>query len=311
MLTRRMADSAATPRSSITTTAPTTYHSPYSKHYSFSESKKKKKSRINPIPPDDVKQVTYFPAIAGDYVVDVKLKDKPIKDSPFVVGVQGPAAFSVLSGPSTPPITSFRVIVRLISYSEHLRLGQPAEYKVEGRDAEGKPTARGGDNIVAEVSDDAGKALPEDAVAVTDTGNGTYVIRPRLIAPGRYRLNVSVNGKPSEGSPFNFTVRFPLFYFFIPLRMLARICLSFPTCSVFPSDCLARWARQARRRPRQTDRESRPKSSWARRASSKFTSGTTRGNPALTWLTWSRSRSRGSSFFFFVFRSASRRRVGS
>jgi hypothetical protein len=222
-----MADSAATPRSSITTTAPTTYHSPYSKHYSFSESKKKKKSRINPIPPDDVKQVTYFPAIAGDYVVDVKLKDKPIKDSPFVVGVQGPAAFSVLSGPSTPPITSFRVIVRLISYSEHLRLGQPAEYKVEGRDAEGKPTARGGDNIVAEVSDDAGKALPEDAVAVTDTGNGTYVIRPRLIAPGRYRLNVSVNGKPSEGSPFNFTVRFPLFYFLFPFGCLQEfVCHS-------------------------------------------------------------------------------------
>lgn len=115
---------------------------------------------------------------AGDYTLDLKLGDAPIKDAPFDLHVD-PASTSVEN-------------------AEVTWLGNPVAGTTAGRvqlrDQFMNLQFKGGDKVVAEF-------VPKTPASVTavDKGDGTYDIVYPLGVKGKHKVSVKVNGKPVPG----------------------------------------------------------------------------------------------------------------
>jgi len=117
--------------------------------------------------------VTYHPNAPGDYVIDVTLEGKPIKNSPYKVKtIQGTDASK-----STATLYSFVVQVR---------------------DKRGQNKSCGGDKFDVSISGAA------NVTAKTrDNNDGTYYAEYSLPKAGEYTIEVKLNGQAIGTSPFH------------------------------------------------------------------------------------------------------------
>jgi len=110
-----------------------------------------------------------------------------IKDSPFTVAIAGPSAgHSYASGPGV----------------EGARVGKPAPFTVHSVSANGKPKKSGGDTFKAKVSG------PENIgdVPLKDNNNGTFDGTYQVAKPGKYQVDITLDGQPIKGSPYQLLI---------------------------------------------------------------------------------------------------------
>jgi filamin len=122
---------------------------------------------------DGTYTVTYDPENPGDYVVNVDLEGRPIKDMPVRVHCKS-GTDAGLSG-----FTTF-------------------QFTVQTKDKHGQAKTFGGDDFRVTIS---GPAAVE--VHTNDNGDGSYSARYTLDQRGKYTVNVHLNGKEIGGSPFH------------------------------------------------------------------------------------------------------------
>jgi len=138
---------------------------------------------------DGTYKVDYEPLTkAGDYTVEVKLGEDPIKDAPFDLTVGA-------STGGSDPEKSFVVGLK------DAVAGEKQEPIVHSVDQFGNPLVGGGDNVEVKLSG------PEDVdVNVIDNGDGTYTADYTPTKAGDYKAVVKINGNEVAGSPFEFSV---------------------------------------------------------------------------------------------------------
>jgi filamin len=123
--------------------------------------------------------VTYQPKDAGNHTVDVKLKNKPIANSPYHLNVNEGA------DEENSHVESYTFVIR-------------------ARTKKGGNRTTGGDAFAAHVTAPNGQKLPQEAIKLRDVGDGSYVVTYSLPADaqGEYKVSVTVNGKDIKGSPW-------------------------------------------------------------------------------------------------------------
>ena len=131
---------------------------------------------------------TYTPAKAGTDKVQVKVSGTAIPGSPF--------ASSVQAGEADPAMS--KAIVPACVESSNL----PATITITAFDAFGNRVVRGGDNFQVRVNQGSSSIKP------VDNGDGTYTTRLDL-AIGIFRIDITLDGKPIKGSPYQIIVPFP------------------------------------------------------------------------------------------------------
>jgi hypothetical protein len=127
----------------------------------------------------------YTPVIAGTDQVDVRVGGQPVPGSPFSSAV-APGAADPDHSTASVPNGSF---------------GTPLEIIVSVFDKQGNPLGRGGDQVTVVLQN--GPAL-----AVEDRGDGTYRAVWTPFAVGKFKIEISLNGKAIKGSPFPTTITF-------------------------------------------------------------------------------------------------------
>lgn len=131
--------------------------------------------------------VEYEPKDAGDHRIEVTLKNKPIKDAPFKVKVkegmfqEGTVEFSP-SGADEG--NSF-----IESYT----------FTIRARTKKNTNKKDGGDDFKVNIVGPAGEV---QGVVIKDLGDGTYLVSYKLPEAGEYTINVTLNGKHIQGSPW-------------------------------------------------------------------------------------------------------------
>jgi hypothetical protein len=130
----------------------------------------------------------YKPAIAGRYLVSVRLGNGDVPGSPFE---------SVVSaGPTHTPSCTVAGLGLLCAEA-----GMPAEFTIFSRDTYGNLREGGGDRF------DVGLTGPICFNAtVSDLAGGTYAVRYNTIMCGDYYVSVRREGQPLTGSPFVLSV---------------------------------------------------------------------------------------------------------
>jgi filamin len=130
----------------------------------------------------------YTAAKGGEYTISITLEGTPIKDSPFTVWVSGPdSSTSYAEGPGV----------------EGANTKEPAPFTIKSIDSRGNPVNTGKDNFKAVVSG------PEDVgeVPLTDNGDGTYDGVYQVSRPGNYTVDITLDGEPIKGSPYNLLIQ--------------------------------------------------------------------------------------------------------
>jgi len=122
---------------------------------------------------DGTYTVTYEPTEVGDYKIDVSLDGQHIKDSPHSVNVREGTEVG-LSGFGSFTLT------------------------VVAKDKKGNAKTFGGDNFEVSIT---GPAEHIDVKAY-DNEDGTYTAAYTLVGSGHYAVEVKLNNKNIEGSPF-------------------------------------------------------------------------------------------------------------
>jgi len=125
---------------------------------------------------DGTYTVQYEPTLAGRHRVDVRLKGKPVGNTPLTVVVKEGASY------------------------EHTLI-EGFTFTIRTKDKKGKDKKEGGESGNFNVSIVKGH---EDikTVKFADVGDGTYVVSYSLPGPGEYLINVRLNGEHIKGSPF-------------------------------------------------------------------------------------------------------------
>jgi len=132
---------------------------------------------------DGTYSVNYDVSVPGDYVIEIKLHGRPIKDSPFHVHFIPDARNTTASGPGV----------------EGSRINQEAPFYIQSKAADGSLVKTGGDKFKANVSGPAG-AVP---CTIKDNKNGTYDCSYHPTKPGFYTVEVLLNDEHISGSPFS------------------------------------------------------------------------------------------------------------
>ena len=130
---------------------------------------------------------TYTPVRTGTDQVQVRISGTAVPDSPFASAVQAGPADADESKASVPACVRFFEL--------------PATVGITAFDAFGNRLTRGGDSFRVQVNQ--GPPLTP-----TDNGNGTYTRRLDL-SVGVFRIDITLNGAPIEGSPSQIVVPFP------------------------------------------------------------------------------------------------------
>jgi len=125
---------------------------------------------------DGTYTVLYNTPVMGPHVIEVKLKDQHIKDSPFNLNVHPSLPWAATSG------------IKEVSFV------------VQSRDRLGKDKTSGGAKVECSVAHESGKSAESH---VTDNGNGTYGVTYSLAhGSGKYVVSVVLNGNDVGGTPF-------------------------------------------------------------------------------------------------------------
>jgi filamin len=125
----------------------------------------------------------YTVAKPGDYTITIKLRDEPIKGSPYHVHVDGPnAGHSVASGPGV----------------EGAQTKKPANFRITSFNDKGQQVQSGGDKYQVQVQG------PEDVAdpSLTDNNDGTFDGAYQVSTPGHYFVNITLDDEPIKGSPY-------------------------------------------------------------------------------------------------------------
>ena len=130
---------------------------------------------------------TYTPEEAGTDRVQVKVSGTAISGSPFASAVRAGEADAGSSRAAVPACVEFSRL--------------PATITITAFDAFGNRVTRGGDDFQVRVNQGA-------AVNPTDKGDGTYSARLNLQV-GLFRIDITLDGKPIEQSPYQILVPFP------------------------------------------------------------------------------------------------------
>jgi adhesin/invasin len=130
---------------------------------------------------------TYTPEKAGTDQVRVRISGTAVPGSPFASAVQ--------AGDADPG--SSQAVVPACVESDDL----PAKITITAFDAFGNRVTRGGDDFQIRVS-------PGTSFKPTDNGDGTYAARLNLDI-GVFRIDITLDGKPIKGSPYQILVPFP------------------------------------------------------------------------------------------------------
>ena len=130
---------------------------------------------------------TYTPEKAGTDQVQVKVSGTPVPGSPFASAVQ--------AGDADPG--SSQAVVPACVESADL----PVTITITAFDAFGNRVTRGGDDFQIRVNQGT-------SFKPTDNGDGTYTSRLNL-GIGLFRIDITLDGKPIKGSPYQVLVPFP------------------------------------------------------------------------------------------------------
>ncbi|EDS89635.1 actin binding protein putative [Entamoeba histolytica] len=79
----------------------------------------------------------------------------------------------------------------------------PADFKITGKDNNGKDLGHGGDDVKVKVIDPQGNEVPCE---VKDNGDGTYDVGYTPVVPGMHKIEVLVNDEPVENTPVDVLV---------------------------------------------------------------------------------------------------------
>ncbi|GAB1223477.1 hypothetical protein ENUP19_0149G0009 [Entamoeba nuttalli] len=79
----------------------------------------------------------------------------------------------------------------------------PADFKITGKDNNGKDLGHGGDDVKVKVIDPQGNEVPCE---VKDNGDGTYDVGYTPVVPGMHKIEVVVNDEPVENTPVDVLV---------------------------------------------------------------------------------------------------------
>jgi hypothetical protein len=126
---------------------------------------------------------SYTPTIAGTDNVAIAINGTAVGGSPFASTV-GAGAVSPASSTATVPGGT---------------VGVPIIIVVQARDVYGNPLDVGGENVVVTVT---GKN-PTGPITATDGGDGTYTASYTPVEKGNDKVEITMNGTPISGSPFN------------------------------------------------------------------------------------------------------------
>jgi hypothetical protein len=130
---------------------------------------------------------TYTPERAGTDQVQVKVSGTAVPGSPFASTVQPGDADPGMSRALVPACVEFSNL--------------PATVAITAVDAFGNRLTRGGDNFEIRVNQGT-------SVEPNDNGDGTYTARLDL-AVGVFRIDITLDGEPIQGSPYQIIVPFP------------------------------------------------------------------------------------------------------
>lgn len=138
---------------------------------------------------DGTYQVTYNPAVAGEYTIRIKFAGQDIPGSPY----------NVIIHPSDGKYRSDGDASKCTSRGTGLHsavIGQPNSFTVNASNA-----GRGSLMVGVE-----GPAIPAKEITVKHTGSNVYAVNYALEDPGTYVLKVLWADKHIPGSPFHVTV---------------------------------------------------------------------------------------------------------
>ena len=135
------------------------------------------------------------PTQAGKYTVHVKVKDQPLKNSPF--------AMRVHPAPADVAKTKFD----LPELPHQAKAGTPVLMKLHVRDSFGN--ARGDKDAFGKVSDKVDveiTGMDNPDTEVQGMGDGTFNVRFTLTRAGQYHVAVLLNGAVLPSTPFEWSV---------------------------------------------------------------------------------------------------------
>ncbi|EGG21588.1 gelation factor [Cavenderia fasciculata] len=130
---------------------------------------------------------TYTASNPQNYTVQIKLNADDIKNSPFNVKIDG-------SDPETSNMYG--------SGLEVAKVGQPAPFKIQGRNKEGQTVTQGGDEFAVTVTSSEGPVPAE----LKDNGDGSYDVVYTPTTNGTHNVEVTLRGIPLAQGPAQVTV---------------------------------------------------------------------------------------------------------
>lgn len=130
---------------------------------------------------------TYTPEKAGTDQVQVKVSGIAVPGSPYASAVKAGDADPGMSRAGVPACVEFSDLPAIIS--------------ITALDAFGNRVTQGGDNFQIRVNQGS-------AIEPNDNGDGTYTARLNL-GVGVFRIDITLDGKPIQGSPYQIIVPFP------------------------------------------------------------------------------------------------------
>jgi len=143
---------------------------------------------------DGTHTVTYNPTVAGVYRVNVTVANESVKDMPKNI--------TCLKAADPAHTTASGVGVT----SGAPRVGIPAPFKVQVKDARGNPVVAGGHDLKVALKQPNGDLLP---VELKDNKDGTYDGAYTPHASGDHVVSVQLNGKEIKDAPFKVNIKNP------------------------------------------------------------------------------------------------------
>jgi filamin len=126
----------------------------------------------------------------GRHKLDIALKGRPILSN-YAIPVDKSSTDPSKSTASGPGIEPGNVI------------NHPTHFTIQARNKIGDPMKTGGDPFKVQV---AGPYNSEVEPTIKDNGNGTYDVTYEPTVAGPHKVEVTLNGTPISGSPWNFDV---------------------------------------------------------------------------------------------------------
>jgi filamin len=133
---------------------------------------------------------SYTPNEPGRHKLDVDLKGKPVLENyniPVTKSTTDPSK-STASGPGIEPGNL---------------INKPTHFTIQARNKIGDPMKTGGDPFKVAIT---GPYNAEVEPKITDNNNGTYLVEYEPTLAGPHKIEVTLNGTPISGSPWNIEV---------------------------------------------------------------------------------------------------------